>query len=81
MTRIRYSRINGNLVSGLILCGSDMVTILISPSDMCYNIIAGNTGRSIGRGESNTLSRLKKLAKAHLKMLGSVFDDDVRNRI
>lgn len=79
MTRLRYKKNNDYLVSELILIGEKFGYVVLNPKTLEYSI-QGENNKSIFKGSANNMAQLKKNAKAALKVLGTVFQDEIRNR-
>lgn len=83
MTRIRYSRQeNGSYVSREpVLCGKDYykVEIVLEETgvESFFNILSGG-GEIFYRENTNNYLAAKKQAKSKLKLMGALFDYEVR---
>lgn len=82
MTRIRYSKVDGKLVSkGNIMAKTELVEVVIDPTNLTFLIrTVGGSSYEITQGGGDTLHLCKSLAKGHLKKIGVVFEDEVRNK-
>lgn len=80
MTRIRYIKQNGTLVSTKpILCNNRFVQITLNVETMRYKIVDSSTNELIVEGSEPSVHQLKRKAKDILKSIGATFLDEVRN--
>ena len=80
MVRIRYTENNGVLRSKPILANTELVEVVIDTVANSFSIHTVSEGDPRASGNAVDTNVLKKKAKAALKTLGVVFDDEVRNR-
>lgn len=80
MTRIRYNEVNGVLTSKPILAGTELIYVEISPTENVYTIRRTSDLAVLSQGNALDVNVLKKKAKAALKALGAVFNDEVRRK-
>lgn len=78
MTRIRYTNVDGVLKSKPMMVSGRNVQVFINQSQMSFEVVDLDKNFVLAGDTSDTLSRLKILAKQSLKNLGMVFDDEVR---
>lgn len=76
MTRIKY--VNG--CSQPILCGVRFVTVELLYSKLGYRILDAELGYVIKEGYGSSMTNVKAKAKRALTELGTVFQDEIRNR-
>lgn len=78
VTRIRYTRENGALVSKPLFNGRTNVVIHIFPETMTFQVTDVETKETIGGGTDTSLHALKKHVKNFLVGFGVKFQDEVR---
>lgn len=80
MTRIRYKYENGLLTSKPMIAGLDLILMTVDPTKFTYIVTSVNTGAVLAQSEPYTsLPSVKIGAKTCAKVLGVVFDDEVRD--
>lgn len=79
MTRIRYKKENGTLVSNPFLAVSDLVTVTLFETNNTANFLS--SGKIVKELKADNLPTLKKLVKNTLVDMGVVFQSEVRPRL
>lgn len=82
MVRVRYLKdSNGNLVSKEnMLAGNIVVNVLIDPKRFSWSVSNRENGDILLQGTEVSLVMAKLKAKATLKSIGVLFDDEIRQR-
>lgn len=82
MTRIRYAlNESGVLVSKPMLAGQDLIVVNINPQSKMYTVTSVNTGNVLAQSKMYTnLTSVKLAAKNCVKLMGVVFDDEIRRK-
>ena len=84
MTRLRFNRCEGVLLTNKIVAGKNMLEVMImagpgnSQNALFYKDGSIDAFKKI---TDNNLTKLKKLVKKELKTLGVKFEDEVRPRL
>ncbi len=78
-TRIRYQTVNGLLtLKKPLLAGSDLLLVTLDPKNLEAVITSINTHLPVAAVKGKNLNDLKKNVKNQFKILGVVFNDEVR---
>ncbi len=81
MVRIRYTNVDGFLVSKPMVAGSDLITVILNPVAKTFKVQAEDNNATLFISEPhNSLSVLKIAAKAYVKGMGVNFEDEVRSK-
>lgn len=79
MTRIKYTRLAGYLVSNDIFVDNDFLNIFISPDEYGYTIY-NLRSEEVASGQGKSLRDAKRLAREAIIALGANLKDEVRRR-
>jgi hypothetical protein len=79
MTRIRYTNVEGVLISKPVIAGTEVLTVFIDLNNLTMDIRSANN-QTVTNGNAATVAKLKGMAKKELKSLGVIFNDEVRRR-
>ena len=80
MTRIRYTNVEGVLVSKPLIAGTEVLTVYIDLE--CKTVdIRDTNNNNVFSGFGATPSKLKAIAKRELKQFGVIFGDEIRRRV
>lgn len=78
-TRIRYQSLNGLLtLKKPLLAGSDLLMVVLDAKSLEAVITSINTHLPVAAVKGKTLNDLKKNVKNQFKVLGVLFNDEVR---
>lgn len=79
MTRIKYRKFKDiGLEAGPFLAGSIWLSVVLRPDNLTYHVYNGN--KKLKEGTASSLTSLKKKVKLVLKELGTIFNDEIRNK-
>lgn len=80
MTRVRYDKVGNFLVSKPMVAGRNLITVTLYPETKQFVVTNEETQDVNFTSEPHSsIPILKMAAKIHLKTLGVVFEDEVRN--
>ena len=78
MTRIRYEKVNGMLISKPVFTGRTNLVVTMFVETLTFNIVDGTV--VVVEGTGRTLPELKRNVKNELLRQGVTFNDEVRTK-